>query len=73
MANGEIIASPGKGPNIDVWETDGNGLYDNQYNERDRPDTRVVVLLQTKMENFISNVSNQSRMPFPLMVLSENF
>jgi hypothetical protein len=43
MANGEIIASPGKGPNIDVWETDGNGLYDNQYNERDLPDMRVVV------------------------------
>jgi protocatechuate 3,4-dioxygenase beta subunit len=59
VANGDSIASPGKGEmclvlatvkdikgkpiegaRIDVWETDGNGLYDNQYDERDRPDMR---------------------------------
>jgi len=59
VANGDSIASPGKGEmclvlatvkdtkgkpiegaRIDVWETDANGLYDNQYDERDRPDMR---------------------------------
>ncbi|CAF1113976.1 unnamed protein product [Rotaria sordida] len=59
VANGDSIASPGKGEiclvlatikdtkdnpiegaKIDVWETDSNGRYDNQYDERDRPDMR---------------------------------
>jgi protocatechuate 3,4-dioxygenase beta subunit len=59
VANGDSIASPGKGEmclvlatvkntngepiegaRIDIWETDGDGLYDNQYEERDRPDMR---------------------------------
>ncbi|CAF1313949.1 unnamed protein product [Didymodactylos carnosus] len=59
VANGESIASPGKGEKclviatvkdidgkpiegakIDVWETDGNGHYDVEYDERDRPDMR---------------------------------
>jgi protocatechuate 3,4-dioxygenase beta subunit len=59
VANGESIASPGKGEtclvlatvkdtkgkpiegaSIDVWEADGNGLYDNQYAEREGPDMR---------------------------------
>lgn len=59
VANGESIASPGKGETclvlatvkntqgqpiegaqIDVWETDGEGRYDNQYEVRDRPDMR---------------------------------
>jgi protocatechuate 3,4-dioxygenase beta subunit len=59
VANGESIASPGKGEiclvlatvkdtkgqpiegaKIDIWETDGNGLYDNQYDVRDGPDMR---------------------------------
>jgi len=59
VANGESIASPGKGEiclvlatvkdtegkpiegaRIDVWETDSNGLYDNQYKDRERPDMR---------------------------------
>ena len=59
VANGDSIASPGKGEvclvlatvkdtkgqpiqgaKIDVWETDGYGKYDNEYEERDRPDMR---------------------------------
>lgn len=59
MANGDSIASPGKGEvclvlatvkdtkgnpiegaNVDVWETDGFGRYDNQYENRDGPDMR---------------------------------
>jgi len=59
VANGESIASPGKGEvclilatvkdtkgapiegiKVDVWETDGDGRYDNQYAEQDRPDMR---------------------------------
>ncbi|CAF3872353.1 unnamed protein product [Rotaria sp. Silwood1] len=32
--------NPIKGAKIDVWETDSNGLYDNQYDERNRPDMR---------------------------------
>lgn len=58
-ANGDSIASPGKGETclllatvkdikgnpiegakINVWETDGNGLYDNQYEKREGPDMR---------------------------------
>ncbi|CAF1019595.1 unnamed protein product [Adineta steineri] len=31
---------PIEGAKIDVWETDGNGLYDNQYKNRDKPDMR---------------------------------
>ncbi|UJR14425.1 hypothetical protein I4U23_001422 [Adineta vaga] len=31
---------PIEGAKIDVWETDGNGLYDNQYENRDKPDMR---------------------------------
>jgi protocatechuate 3,4-dioxygenase beta subunit len=31
---------PIEGARINVWETDGNGLYDNQYEERDGPDMR---------------------------------
>ena len=31
---------PIEGAKIDVWETDGNGRYDNQYEERDGPDMR---------------------------------
>ena len=31
---------PIEGAKIDVWETDGHGLYDNQYEHRDKPDMR---------------------------------
>ncbi|CAF0741392.1 unnamed protein product [Adineta ricciae] len=31
---------PIEGTRIDVWETDGNGLYDNQYEHREKPDMR---------------------------------
>lgn len=59
VANGESIASPGKGEtclvlatvkdtkgqpiegvHVNVWETDGEGRYDNQYEVRDKPDMR---------------------------------
>ncbi|CAF2829659.1 unnamed protein product [Rotaria sp. Silwood2] len=32
--------NPIEGAKIEVWEADNNGRYDNQYDERDRPDMR---------------------------------
>ncbi|CAF1160197.1 unnamed protein product [Didymodactylos carnosus] len=62
VANGDSIASPGKGERclviatvndtdekpiegakIDVWETDGHGHYDIEYDERHRPDMRGIL------------------------------
>ncbi|KAG5636903.1 hypothetical protein H0H81_006438 [Sphagnurus paluster] len=36
----DIQGNPISGAVIDTWETDGDGLYDNQYPDRDKPDCR---------------------------------
>ena len=36
----DMQGKPIEGARIDVWETDGDGLYDNQYEHRDKPDMR---------------------------------
>ena len=37
----DTAGRPIEGAKVDVWETDGHGRYDNQYENRDRPDMRA--------------------------------
>ncbi|CAF0999674.1 unnamed protein product [Rotaria sordida] len=48
--------NPIEGVKIEVWETDSNGLYDNQYDERDRPDMRGRLTSNRNREFFFKCV-----------------
>ena len=39
----DTSGKPIEGVKIDVWETDATGRYDNQYENRDKPDMRAVL------------------------------